>query len=208
MAEKRRRTPYTLKSPCADCPFRSDRPFHLTPERADEIADHLRSNDSDFHCHKTVDYSSDDGEGRVASKTRVCAGALITMEKENVSTQAMRIAERLGLYDHSALDMDAPVYDSLEQWQRSFRPESEQADDEASYEHCGVVAPGCEDPAGYSVGGNVYGNPEDGSVHPDHTCQFCGSECCDNCTARTEEERWGNGTLMLFHTCVYCAEEE
>ena len=35
-------------------------------------------------------------------------------EKEGQPDQMMRISERLGLYDHSKLDMDAPVYDSWE----------------------------------------------------------------------------------------------
>lgn len=202
---KRPWTPYTLKDPCADCPFRSDKQFYLTPERADEIADSLRSNGADFHCHKTVDYSGEDGQGQVVKKTRVCAGALITMEKEGTTTQAMRLGERLGLYNRENLNMAAPVYDSLEEWQRSFRPASPEGDEE--FEHCGVVASGCEDPAGWSVGGNVHGNPEPGSVHPDHTCQFCGSVCCDTCTDSTEEERMGNGSILIMNTCVYCAEE-
>lgn len=201
---ERRWTPYTLTDPCADCPFRSDKPFYLRPERADEIADSLRSNEGDFHCHKTVDYSGEDGQGQVAKKTRVCAGALITMEKEGVTTQAMRLGERLGFYDRGILNMDAPVYDSLDQWQRSFRPDQVEVEDE--YEHCGVVAPGCEDPAGFAVGGNAYSNPETGSVHRDQTCQFCGAACCDTCTDSTEEEHLGGSTLVL-RTCVHCAEE-
>jgi hypothetical protein len=36
------------------------------------------------------------------------------MEKEGRSSQMMRIAERLGMYDHTKLDMDAPIYDSFD----------------------------------------------------------------------------------------------
>lgn len=131
------RTPYTLKSPCANCPFRADKPFYLGAERAEEIADSLRDGSS-FYCHKTIAYGDESderenecedededeknlGQGEITSRSRMCAGALITLEREDSPNQIMRIAERLGLYDRSALDMDAPVYGSLDEWQASFR---------------------------------------------------------------------------------------
>lgn len=119
------KTPYTLKSPCTHCPFRSDADPYLRPERADDIAQSLRDGES-FYCHKTLVYDGEyDGEavgqGTVTGRSRMCAGALITMEREDAPNQIMRIAERLGLYDRFALDMDAPVYASLAEWQESFR---------------------------------------------------------------------------------------
>ena len=42
-----------------------------------------------------------------------CAGALILLEKLNLPSQMMRIAERLGMYDRRKLDMLAPVFDSF-----------------------------------------------------------------------------------------------
>lgn len=45
-----------------------------------------------------------------------CAGAMILCEKHDAPTQAMRIGERLGLYDRRALAMTAPVFDTFEQW--------------------------------------------------------------------------------------------
>lgn len=45
-----------------------------------------------------------------------CAGAMILCEKHDAPTQAMRIGERLGLYDRRALVMTAPVFDTFEQW--------------------------------------------------------------------------------------------
>ncbi len=68
------------------------------------------SRDRDFKCHKTVDYSGDDGEGRVTSDSMICAGFAIIAETEGMPTQMMRIAGRIGLYNPSELDMSAPVH--------------------------------------------------------------------------------------------------
>lgn len=105
-------------TPCANCPFRSDiRPF-IYPERAREILE----GEGTFPCHKTVDYSvdADDGDGlggagRVHEKSQQCAGVLIVREHIGRPNQIMRIAERLGMYDHTKLDMHAPVYKSIDE---------------------------------------------------------------------------------------------
>jgi len=44
-----------------------------------------------------------------------CAGALILMEKMKRPSQMMRIVERLGMYDATKLQMDAPVFSSFEE---------------------------------------------------------------------------------------------
>lgn len=124
-APKGGRAPYTLKSPCPHCPFRSDIEPYLRAGRAENIGRDLRDGKS-FYCHVTVDYrdkNDDDepGRGKITNRSRMCAGALITMENEERPNQIMRIAERLGLYDRFALDMDAPVYRSLAEWEASFR---------------------------------------------------------------------------------------
>lgn len=58
---------FEMTSPCENCPFRTDKPFFLGPERAREIADALFA-DKTFSCHKTVDYAKredyEDGEER------------------------------------------------------------------------------------------------------------------------------------------------
>lgn len=92
---------YDLKKPCSDCPFKRGTAMRLTRERAKEIAGMmLSSNGGIFPCHKTT-IESDDGDGEmiVTQKSKHCAGALIFAEKNGVSTQMMRIAERLGMYD-------------------------------------------------------------------------------------------------------------
>lgn len=59
--------------------------------------------DGEFHCHETVDYCSEDGDGRTTERTQVCAGFLILREKMKHPNQMMRIAERLGVYSHKRL---------------------------------------------------------------------------------------------------------
>lgn len=113
---------HRLTSPCANCPFRSDRPFHLTAARALEIATCLREG-GDFPCHKTLDYDSPGPDGRPDQNgpgVNRCAGMLIVMEKSGLRNRIMQIAQRLGLYDPTRLQMDAPVYESLDAWLAAF----------------------------------------------------------------------------------------
>lgn len=112
--------PFSLKRPCGNCPFRNDRPAYLDRGRAQEIADSLAADES-FHCHKTLDYATEDGTPDVTKNSKHCAGALILMEREGKPNQMMRIGERLGMYDRDLLDMDAPVHASLEEWVDAHR---------------------------------------------------------------------------------------
>ena len=104
--------PYRLVSPCAHCPFRNDIPPFLTRARVREIQRSLEC--GEFPCHETVTYDEDDGE-YVPRDEAHCAGALILKEKLGESSQMMRIAERLGMYDPRKLKLDAPVYDSFDE---------------------------------------------------------------------------------------------
>lgn len=103
--------PYSMMKPCPQCPFRSDIRPYLTESRVREIERALER--SEFSCHKTTSFD-DDGEHTPTPDEAHCAGALILMEKEGRSSQMMRVAERLGLYDHTKLDMSAPVYDTFD----------------------------------------------------------------------------------------------
>jgi hypothetical protein len=99
---------YTMTTPCSNCPFLKSGGVMLRPSRVAEI-DHALIR-SDFPCHQTVNYDKRDSD-----KEAHCAGALIMMEKMGRPSQLMRIFERLGMYDASKLNMDAPVFDDFEE---------------------------------------------------------------------------------------------
>lgn len=119
---------FKLKAPCKDCPFRYDKENQqgwLGGARAKSIHDTLLDGKI-FSCHKTV-VSSDDYEDEhedenyesprmIQPGENFCAGALILLEKSGdaMKSQAIRMAERLRLYDRSKLNMDSPVFDSRE----------------------------------------------------------------------------------------------
>lgn len=92
---------FKLISPCAKCPFRRDVPGYLRPERVASICDALLR-DQSFICHATLKLPSHDRQH--------CAGATIFLERQGRPNQMMRVSERLGLYDHRKLNMDAPVF--------------------------------------------------------------------------------------------------
>ncbi len=104
---------YGLVRPCAHCPFRTDVPAYLTPERVEEIARSLVR--SEFPCHETTGEEDEDGHRRQGDNEQHCAGALILLEKIEEPSQMMRIAGRLRMYDPKKLDMEAPVFDSFEE---------------------------------------------------------------------------------------------
>lgn len=100
---------YDMKSPCSNCPFRSDiRPF-LTSGRVREIARALIR--GEFPCHKTT-VSDDDDEGGMSAteNSRHCVGALLLLESAGCPSQMLRIVGRLGMYDPRLLDRSVPVY--------------------------------------------------------------------------------------------------
>lgn len=101
---------FSLKRPCAKCPFRTDVRPYLRPERAEEILLAITEQDATFACHETTEHD-EDGDHMLTAKEQHCAGALIMLEKMDQPNQMMRIAERMGFYDRTKLHMDAPVYD-------------------------------------------------------------------------------------------------
>lgn len=99
---------YNMTKPCADCPFLNKPCMKRTfpKNRLDEFAS------GEFPCHKTAEVIEDDeecAEFHAKEGSQHCAGALIYLEKRNSPHQMMRIAERLGMYDRTKLDMDADV---------------------------------------------------------------------------------------------------
>jgi hypothetical protein len=102
---------YTLTNACTECPFRKNRPGYLRRSRS--IA-HALIEGRPFFCHKTC---SGVGNQVVGPNSQHCAGALIVLERMNMPTQAMRVAEKLGLYDRMKLKMQNPnVFKNLNQF--------------------------------------------------------------------------------------------
>ncbi len=97
---------YTLTTPCKDCPFLIEFKKGYTTKQLERYAS------GEFACHKTCELSEEDDSGgsfQPKPTSAHCAGALIYLEKRERPHQMMRIAERLGLYDHTKLDMEAEV---------------------------------------------------------------------------------------------------
>ena len=108
-----------LKTPCKDCPFRNDRghPFFGRDQhgeaRVRELAESFTENHV-FPCHKTADWETDDETGYTRQvqneRTTACAGMVIMSEHDPRGSNLLRIMGRMGEYDPSAMNMDAPVY--------------------------------------------------------------------------------------------------
>lgn len=102
---------YTMTTPCDACPFLDNkqmrRGFSLT--KLEGFAS------GEFPCHKSAAVVEDEdgfAEYRATEDSVHCAGALIFNEKREQPHQMMRICERLGFYDMTKLNMDAPVRES------------------------------------------------------------------------------------------------
>ncbi|URJ76316.1 hypothetical protein MF621_004022 (plasmid) [Bacillus velezensis] len=96
---------FDLKTPCKDCPFikGSRTNISLPHERIEEIVNDIRD-DKSFICHKTLELQKSDQQH--------CGGAMIFLEREERPNQIMRIAERIGVYDHKSLNMNADIIDN------------------------------------------------------------------------------------------------
>ncbi len=171
---------YSMRTPCANCPFRTDIKPYLNKDRAREIATALASG-GEFPCHKTTVPDEDGDLQDDPCKSRHCAGALIMMEKAGASNQAMRFAERVGLYDASKLNMEAPVFDHPTRWIDAQPSRGPEEDAEKEYECCSVCGPYCEWPAGHLINGvAVRGESPDAELP---CCEGCGEPMCDGCVS-------------------------
>lgn len=162
---------YDLRRPCPHCPFRTDGEGYLRADRAQEIATAL-ARGAEFACHQTtVECQDDEGDLTADANSQFCAGALIALERAEAPNQAMRIAERLNLYDSSKLDMGAPV-GTLFDFQRRHTDCSEALDP------CHISGYGCEAPAGYLEGGVVIDNVVEIEIG---VCEECWEPTCEEC---------------------------
>jgi hypothetical protein len=97
---------FKLTEPCSECPFLKSKAKFYGRRRLNEFAEQA------FPCHKTAAVVEDDeGSSEFAAKetSQFCAGVLIYCEKRDAPNQMMRIAERLGMYDRTKLNMNAKV---------------------------------------------------------------------------------------------------
>jgi len=115
---------FNLKTPCNNCPFRTDVMFYLSNERVEEICTSLTAEDQTFACHKTTKFG-DDGEAMQHKGENHCAGALIMLEHMDKPNQMMRIAERCGFYDRTKLDMSAPVFETDDEMMDEYEQRNE-----------------------------------------------------------------------------------
>lgn len=182
---------YKLKTPCADCPFRTDVKPYLRAARVASLEGDLVHRQGTFTCHKTtVADPEDDGSRMDGPKAQHCAGAMILLEKIGRPNQMMRIAHRLGMYDPDALDMNAPVYNSFHDMQSA---QNDYVEPESAESPCHVSDHGCEAPAGWIGPDGV----EHGTDDADYTCDGCHEPVCGSCSTEINSSRY----------CTYCSEE-
>ncbi len=95
---------FSLKKPCADCPFRNDhQAINLRPGRREQIIKGLLSGDTAFHCHKTVyrsdDRNFDDNGNYVPNDICQCPGAIAVLKKLNREVPISEVAVALGVIE-------------------------------------------------------------------------------------------------------------
>ncbi len=116
---------YDLKKPCKSCPFRTDVEPFLPVARVREIVRSITVQQQTFSCHNTNEFDEEEGYAIETSDSRHCAGAMIFLmandQQNGGMNQMMRIAYRLNMFDPDALDLAAPVYDTLEDWEDAIR---------------------------------------------------------------------------------------
>lgn len=101
---------YTMTKPCDACPFLMKNGFTFR-----SLVKHASG---EFACHKACDLNEEDQFVARSRETPHCAGALIFLEKREAPHKMMRICERIGMYDHTKLDMTAAVGSSAKDYRR------------------------------------------------------------------------------------------
>lgn len=101
-----------MKSPCPDCPFRKQNGINcLGKKRAEEITQQIP--EYGFVCHKTVDYSKEDGEEDRNRKQ--CAVSMILSIKTNTPNPFIQLHERLIGVKPELLNQDL-IVDSFDEF--------------------------------------------------------------------------------------------
>ena len=103
-----------MRQPCNNCPFLKSTKFYFTEKRSNEIL-YAITHDSDFKCHKTVDYSSDNAS---SEKAKLCFGSVVYLENTVSGGAFSNVMYRLGLRIEGVPPEDVTksntVYDSPE----------------------------------------------------------------------------------------------
>jgi hypothetical protein len=95
---------FTLKKPCAECPFRTDcLKGWLGAPRAKEITTGLLVEEKTFPCHKTT-------QDRKEIAWEMCAGAAVMAAHLRPNHWRLRFATTLGIRDPSCLVLTSPVF--------------------------------------------------------------------------------------------------
>ena len=100
---------------CADCPFRKDVQFYLSPERRTEIFWSLAVMGESFTCHKLNSFD-DSGEAVVGPKSQHCAGAMGFLHNIGCPNAAMQIGTRLGVWSPATLKNPEMSYATAEEF--------------------------------------------------------------------------------------------
>lgn len=108
---------FSLRRPCANCPFRKDhQAIELAEGRREQIIEGLLNGEAmSFHCHKTVRRGNGvnfDADGNYAPKDVChCPGAIAVARKFGRDAVSVQLAERLGLIplDHYDLALEDTV---------------------------------------------------------------------------------------------------
>ena len=101
---------FSLKKPCANCPFRNDgRAIELQPGRREDILHEILSQRSaTFPCHKTAhrpDGRNFDEDGNYApTDVSVCPGAAAVARKFGRDLQIVQLGYRLGFISENHYD--------------------------------------------------------------------------------------------------------
>lgn len=110
-----------MKTPCRNCPFRTDKIFPLNQTRRSQIAQSL-FNDADFPCHKTL--GDVDQHQPSLENTRRCTGAAIFLEHSRpgglFSNLSFRLAVMKGEFQPAKLDLNAPVARTRQEFEHLY----------------------------------------------------------------------------------------
>lgn len=106
---------FDMKKPCAQCPFARAGAVLEADSARNILGQFADGSGGTFPCHKTAEVG-DDGLFDATPESQHCIGALAFAEKQGVSTNFMRVAGRLGVYDPAAAEACADlVYDDMDE---------------------------------------------------------------------------------------------